>query len=104
MAPYPRVEPKDVTRVTGPDQTDPSARPLASLARLNVTGVFLATLALMLVALFAPGIVGGALLLALVAALAALMARTWPVQAPRTRALRLAVLALLTVVALIKIL
>ena len=100
MAPYPRMEPKDVTRVTGPDQTDPLAR----LARLNVTGVFLATLALMLVALFAPGVIGGALLLALVAALAALMARTWPVQAPRTRALRLAVLVLLATVALIKIL
>jgi hypothetical protein len=86
--------------VTGPDRTDPLVR----LARLNVTAVFLAALVLMLVALFAPGIVGGALLLALVVALAVLMARTWPVQAPRTRAVRLTVLVLLAVAALTKIL
>lgn len=78
--------------------------PLARLARLNGTGVFLGTFAYLLVALFAPGIVGGALLLLLVAALAALTARTWPVQLPRTRVLRVTVLTFLVVVALIKIL
>jgi hypothetical protein len=81
-----------------------SLRSLTRLARLNVTAVFLAALALLLVALFAPGVVGGALLLALVAGLAALMARTWPVQSARTRVLRLTVLALLVVAALVKIL
>ncbi|HEU5109019.1 MAG TPA: DUF6703 family protein [Micromonosporaceae bacterium] len=86
--------------MTGPDKTDPLAR----LARLNVTAVFLAALAFILIALFAPGIVGGALLLALAAALALLLVRTWPVQPPRTRALRLTVLALLVVAALVKIL
>jgi hypothetical protein len=78
--------------------------PLVRLARLNVTAVFLAALAFMLVALFAPGVVGGVLLLALAVGLAALMARTWPVQPPRTRAVRLILLALLVVVALSKIL
>jgi hypothetical protein len=91
--------------VTSPDKL--SREPgglLARLARLNLTTVFLATIAFVLVALFAPGIVGGALLLALAAALGALMVRTWPVQAPATRALRLTVLAGLVAVALYKIL
>jgi hypothetical protein len=78
--------------------------PLARLARLNVTAVFLAALVFVLVALFAPGAVGGVLLLALAVGLATLMARTWPVQLPRTRAVRLAVLALLVVVGLVKLL
>ena len=77
--------------------------PLARLARLNVTGVFLAVLAYLLVALFAPGVVGGALLLVLVLALAALMARTWPVTPPRARTLRLVVLVVLLAAALYKI-
>jgi multisubunit Na+/H+ antiporter MnhB subunit len=85
--------------VTGPDRTDPLER----LARLNVTAVFLATLALVLVGMFAPGVVGGAVLLALAAALAALLARTWPVQSPRTRAFRLTMLVLLLAAALAKI-
>ena len=37
----------------------------------------------MLVAFFAPGPVGGVLLLALAAGLVCLLATTWPVQAPR---------------------
>jgi hypothetical protein len=78
--------------------------PLARLARLNVTTVFLAALALVLAGLFAPGIIGGALLLVLFAALATLLVRTWPVQPPPVRALRVSVLALLLAVALVKIL
>jgi hypothetical protein len=74
------------------------------LARLNVTGVFLATLAFMLIALLAPGIVGGALLLALAAGLIWLMALTWQVTAPRTRAVRLVILTALVAIALFKIL
>jgi hypothetical protein len=89
--------------VTSPDKISSDGL-LARLARLNVTGVFLATIAFMLVALFAPGIVGGALLLALAAALAALAAKTWPVQPPRARALRLTMLTLLVALALFKIL
>ncbi|HET8684638.1 MAG TPA: DUF6703 family protein [Micromonosporaceae bacterium] len=70
------------------------------LGRQNRTTVFLATLALVLAALFAPPPVGGVLLLALTAGLAALLAVTWPVTAPATRALRLAVLVLLVVAGL----
>ncbi|MEU2616036.1 DUF6703 family protein [Micromonospora sp. NPDC007271] len=77
---------------------------LARLARLNPTAVFLATLALVLVALFAPGPAGGALLLALAALLVWLMAATWPVQRPATRMLRLVMLTLLIAVALAKLL
>jgi hypothetical protein len=77
---------------------------LSRLARVNPTTAFLATLVLVLVALFAPGIIGGGLLLLLLAAgLAALMARTWPVQRPQTRAVRLLMLTLLVAVALAKI-
>ncbi|MEU1754281.1 DUF6703 family protein [Micromonospora matsumotoense] len=82
----------------------PTQRPLlARLARANPTSVFLAVLALVLVALFAPGPVGGLLLLALAAGLAYLLATTWPVQAPQTRLLRLVMLTLLVTVALVKL-
>ncbi|MGW4461533.1 DUF6703 family protein [Micromonospora sp. NPDC004704] len=77
---------------------------LARLARVNPTAVFLATVAVALVGLFAPGIVGGAVLLALAAGLAALMRVTWPVQAPVTRTIRLVMLTLLVAIALVKIL
>lgn len=76
---------------------------LSRLARVNPTTAFLATLVLVLVALFAPGIIGGGLLLLLAAGLAALMATTWPVQRPQTRAVRLLMLTLLVAVALAKI-
>ncbi|MBM7078430.1 MULTISPECIES: DUF6703 family protein [Micromonospora] len=82
----------------------PTQRPLlARLARANPTSVFLATLALVLVALFAPGPVGGLLLLALAAGLAYLLTVTWPVQAPQTRLIRLVMLTLLVAVALVKL-
>ncbi|MFI6762640.1 hypothetical protein ACIBF5_26250 [Micromonospora sp. NPDC050417] len=77
---------------------------LARLARVNPTVVFLATVIVMLVGLFAPGIIGGAVLLALAAGLLALLRVTWPVQPPATRLFRLLMLALLTTVALVKIL
>jgi hypothetical protein len=89
--------------VTAPDKTATDGL-LARLVRLNLTGVFLATIAFVLVALFTPGIVGGALLLALAAGLGALMVRTWPVQAPATRGLRLTALAVVVAAALYKIL
>ncbi|MEU1886956.1 DUF6703 family protein [Micromonospora sp. WMMD987] len=82
----------------------PTQRPLlARLARVNPTSVFLATLALVLVALFAPGPVGGVLLLALAAGLVYLLTVTWPVQAPQTRLLRLVMVTLLVTVALVKL-
>ncbi|HZN16874.1 MAG TPA: DUF6703 family protein [Micromonosporaceae bacterium] len=73
---------------------------LTWLSRQNRTTVFLATLALMLAGLFAPPPVGGLLLLALAAGLAALLAGAWPVTAPAARALRLAVVVLLVVAGL----
>lgn len=77
---------------------------LTRLARANPTGVFLGALVLVLVAFFAPGIIGGALLLGLALALAALLVTTWPVQPPATRTARLAILTLLVAAALMKIL
>ncbi|RZU77550.1 hypothetical protein EV384_6280 [Micromonospora kangleipakensis] len=77
---------------------------LARLARVNPTTVFLATLVLVLVALFAPGPVGGLLLLALATVLVWLMVTTWPVQAPATRVIRLVMLTLLIAVAMTKLL
>lgn len=77
---------------------------LGRLARVNPTAVFLITLALVLVALFAPGVTGGVLLLALAVLLVALLATTWPVQAPQTRLVRLLMLTLLVAVALVKLL
>lgn len=77
---------------------------LVRLARANPTGVFLGTLVLVLVAFFAPGIIGGALLLGLALALAALLVTTWPVQPPATRTMRLAILTLLVAAALMKLL
>lgn len=79
------------------------SRLLSRLARLNPTTTFLAGIAYVLVALFAPGIVGGGMLLVLAIALGALAATTWPVQLPRTRVLRLAVIAMLVIAALSKI-
>lgn len=77
---------------------------LVRLARANPTGVFLGALVLVLVGLFAPGIIGGALLLAIAAGLLALLVTTWPVQTARTRTLRLVLLSLLVGIALVKIL
>ncbi len=74
-----------------------------ALSRLNRTGVFLATLALMLGGLLLPGAVGGLLLLALAGGLVALLVATWPHRDPRTRLMRLAVLALLVVLAAVKL-
>lgn len=73
---------------------------LERLARLNRTAVFLITLALLLVALFVKGVIGGLLLLVLAAGLAAIMRQTWPLQPTPTRVLRVAVLVLLVITAL----
>lgn len=74
------------------------------LARVNPTRAFLAALALVLLGLFLPGIVGALFLLVLAAGMIALIRMTWSVQAPQTRLLRLVMLTALIGIALIKIL
>ena len=76
----------------------------ARLARLNPTVVFLVALAVMLAALFAPGVAGAVLLLAIAGALAALMTRSWPTQNPGMRVARMVVIALLVAGAVAKLL
>jgi hypothetical protein len=76
----------------------------ARLARVNPTSAFLVALVVVLAGLFLPGVIGALVLLVLAAGLATLLARTWPVQSPPTRAIRLVMLALLVAVALFKIL
>lgn len=75
---------------------------LPSLARISPTKVFLGTLAVALVGLFLPGMYGAVLLLAVVVALGALLGRTWPVTPRPARVLRVVILALLVVIATIK--
>ncbi|HEY7225394.1 MAG TPA: hypothetical protein VH561_17605 [Micromonosporaceae bacterium] len=81
------------------DQPDPLHR----LTRLNRGAVLLGTLVIGLAGLFLPGIWGAALLYLIVAALAALLARTWAVTSPPVRLLRLVILAGLAVIATLKL-
>jgi hypothetical protein len=78
-------------------------RALDRRARMNPTTVFLAALVLVLLGLFLPDALGGVLLLALVGGLAAVLTRTWRLQPPGLRALRVLVLVLVGTVALTKI-
>lgn len=80
-----------------------SDRIMQRLAGGGRTGVFLAVIALTLIALFLPGIIGALLLALIVAGLATLMARTWVVTAPRARAIRIPVLVGLAVIAVVKV-
>ena len=82
----------------------PSDPLLHRLARVNPTVAFLVALAVLLAGLFLPGIVGGLLLAAIAAGLAALTFTTWPVQSPITRAVRLVLLGLLVAAAVAKVL
>jgi hypothetical protein len=75
---------------------------LHRLARVNPTAAFAGTLAVFLLGLFLPGIVGALLLGLLAAGLATLTATTWPVQTPITRVVRLMLLTLLLVAAVSK--
>jgi uncharacterized membrane protein len=72
------------------------------LARVNRTVVFAVAAVYVFAALLIPGIAGAAMMVVLGAALAVLMARTWPVQPPRTRVARLAVLGFVIIVAVVK--
>lgn len=73
------------------------------LARVNRTVVLGITFLLVLIALFAPGLYGAVLLLAIVAAAFALSAMTWRVQQPATRAVRILILAILVLIAIYKL-
>ncbi len=75
------------------------------LQRLPVrarTGLFLGALVVTLVALFTPGLLGAFLVAVIVVALAYLMSRTWAVAAPRTRVVRVVVLAVFIAFAIYK--
>jgi len=73
------------------------------LARISPPAAFLLALVVVLVGLFAPGIVGGAVLLSVVLGLGYLSRLTWSVQPPATRVARLVILASLAVIAVVKI-
>jgi hypothetical protein len=79
----------------------PSDNLLRRISRVGPTKAFVGALVLLLAGLFLPGIIGGAVLFVLGAALAALTFTTWPVQKPATRVVRVVLLVLLfaTVVA-----
>jgi hypothetical protein len=79
-----------------------SERLLQRLASGGRTGVFLAALAFILVALFVPGWIGALVIMTTVAALAVLMRHTWTVQPTKTRAVRVTVLAALVALAFYK--
>jgi hypothetical protein len=76
---------------------------MLTMARLDRTTVFLATLALGTVGLFLPRWWGAALLFVVVGALAALLRLTWPFLVPGVRAMRLLILGCLALVAVLKI-
>ncbi|ROO61704.1 hypothetical protein EDC02_3654 [Micromonospora sp. Llam0] len=82
-----------------PTQPSPPVRP----GRISPTGAFLAALVLVLVGLFAPGVVGAAALLVLAAGLVWLLHRSWPAVPAAGRMFRLVALTLLVAVALAKI-
>ena len=84
--------------------TPPSENLLRRLSRVSPTVAFLVALALLMAGLFAPGIIGGTLLLLLGACLAGLTFTTWPVQKTGTRAIRVILLVLLFAAAVAKIL
>jgi hypothetical protein len=73
----------------------PPGNPLHRLSKVSPTVAFLVALALMLAGLFAPGIIGAAMLFLLAVGLATLTFSTWPVQTPATRGVRVVLLVLL---------
>lgn len=66
---------------------------LERIARMDRTKVFLGVLAVGLIGLFAPGVLGALILYAVVAALAWLLSLTWAVTPAPLRVFRLAVIA-----------
>jgi hypothetical protein len=78
-------------------------RILTRLGRMNRTTLFLIAALYVFLGFLLPGVVGAVLLLALAAGLLWLLLRTWTVHAANARAARLVVLALLVVVAVVKL-
>jgi predicted neutral ceramidase superfamily lipid hydrolase len=76
---------------------------LARLGRLNRTAVFLAAVVVVFAALLLPGFIGSAFLLGIAFALAGLLILTWSRHPPGARVFRLAVLALLVVLAIVRL-
>jgi hypothetical protein len=72
--------------------------------RINPTGIFLATIVLVLAALFVPGPVGAGLLLLLALVAGALLLGSWQRLPAGGRVVRLAVVALLVVFAVSRLL
>ena len=70
---------------------------------MDRTKVFLATLAVALIGLFVPGVLGAIILYAVVAALAWLLTLTWAIIGVPLRVFRLVTLAVLAAVATTKI-
>jgi hypothetical protein len=81
----------------------PSENVLRRLARINPTTAFIVALAVLLAGLFLPGIIGAALLSALLAGAAALSFTTWPVQTTSSRIARIVLLTVLLVGILMKV-
>lgn len=77
---------------------------LQRLARMDRTKAFLGTLALALIGLFVPGVIGALILYAVVGALAWLLTVTWAVIGVPMRLFRLVVLAGLAAIATTKFL
>jgi energy-coupling factor transporter transmembrane protein EcfT len=77
--------------------------PLGRLSRLNPVVVLLGTMALFLAVLFAPDWLGAILILLIAGGLVALLRLTWPVLAPRARAMRVLVIVLLLAIAGLKL-
>jgi hypothetical protein len=73
------------------------------MSQLNPTTVFLAVGALVLIGLLLPYPYGGIVLLVLATALAALLRLTWAYGAPRIRAARVLILALLVALAIVRL-
>jgi hypothetical protein len=80
----------------------PRADLLARLSRTSPTVVVFGALAVFLVVLLLPDVVGAVLVLLIAVVLGLLLSRTWPVLTAGTRAMRLVVIGLLLVVALLK--
>jgi hypothetical protein len=76
---------------------------LARLNRLHPTWVVFGALAIFLGILLLPDLPGALLVLVLVAGLGWLLRRTWPVLTPPARTMRLVVIAVLVVIALLKL-
>ncbi|MFI5844377.1 hypothetical protein ACIA8K_32245 [Catenuloplanes sp. NPDC051500] len=77
---------------------------VARLSRLNPTGVFLATLLVVLLGLLIPGPAGGVILLLLAAGVTALAVSSWRVTAASLRPVRIVMIALLVAAAVWKLL